>query len=209
MRHPVDTVRKIRELRKIGYSISELTSTFSLPKTTVWHYIQGVKIPPKYIKILRSRQGGSALRKLKNWEKATTEAKEIMSSNRKYECSLLAMLYWAEGNNKDFTFTNTNPAMIKIVVGILNKNFGIRIEDLLVTVRYFTGMNKNKCKNYWSETTGVPKKKLKMYYNDGGTRGRSEYGMCRLSVRKSAYLLKVVKSLITNISNNLPSSFNG
>ena len=52
-----------------------------------------------------------------------------------------------------------------------------------------------------------------MYYNDGQTRGKSPYGMCRLTVKRGGYILKLLKSMtslvIEEIDGNKPLSFNG
>ena len=114
------------------------------------------------------------------------------------------MLYWAEGDNKNnFSFVNTNASMIKLVIYILDKYLGVKRDRLLTTVRYFTGMNKNKCLEHWSQVTGVSKNHIRMYYNDGYHRGRTEFGMCRIGVKKSSYLFKLVRSLINGLVNEI------
>lgn len=210
MRHSTEITKKVCELRREGYSISELMALFSLPKTTVWHYIQGTKIQRKYIKIWRSKQGGSRIRSEQAWEKAMIEAENILSdSNRSYWGSVLAMLYWAEGNKKEFTFTNTNPEMLNLVIKILSKLFVVQRKDLIVTVRYFTGMDETSCRNHWSTITKCPPEQIRMRFNDGGTTGRSPFGICRLRIRKSGKIFKIIQCLIKKVPNNLPLSFNG
>lgn len=176
----------------------------SLPKTTIWHHIHKIKLSSAQIKQLRANQGGSRIRKELALQKAEKEALVLLSSNNKYLISLLAMLYWAEGDNKNaFSFVNTNADMIKIFIYILSVCFSIEKDQLMVTVRYFTGMNRIKCLEYWSKVTEVPKNQIKMYYNDGGSRGRTEFGMCRIAVRKGGYLFKLVRSLIKNITKEI------
>ena len=210
MHHSIETSKKVQELRKTGHSISELMALLSLPKTTVWHYIQGIKIQRKYIKKWRSKQGGSHKRSEEAWEKAMTEAESILSDqNRSYWASVLAMLYWAEGNKKEFTFTNTNPEMLDLVIRILSNLFETKRKDLIVTVRYFTGMDEKTCRNHWSNITGCPSDQIRMRLNDGGTTGRSPFGICRLRIRKSGNIFKIIQCLIKKVPNNLPLSFNG
>lgn len=196
--HSDATISNLKLLRRQGYSIHELMSKFSLPKTTVWHHVHKVKLSQKTIARLRSAGGRtSSARKKQALEKAEKEALKIINGDAKYDISLFAMLYWAEGNNKnDFSFVNTNADMIRLVVHILNKHLGVKRNQLLITVRYFTGMNRNKCLEHWSKVTGVPKNNIRMYYNDGYHRGRTEFGMCRIGVKKSSYLFKLVRSLI-------------
>lgn len=203
--HSDQTIDDLKSLRKQGYSIQELMGKFSLPKTTIWHHIHKIKLSPKIILRLRSAGGRtSSARKQQALERAEEEAVKIINSEHKYHVSLLAMLYWAEGDNKnDFSFVNTNADMIKLVIHILDKYLSIKKEQLLITVRYFTGMSKNGCLEHWSRVTGISKKNIRMYYNDGYNRGRTEFGMCRIGVRKSSYLFKLIGSLISGIVNEV------
>ena|SRR3989344_1508366 len=205
--HSDQTINRLKLFRQRGYSILELMSEFSLPKTTIWHHVHKIKLSPKTILKLRSAGGRTSnARKQRALEKATKEALVIIDSDLRYQVSLLAMLYWAEGDNKNnFSFVNTNADMIKLVIYILGECLGVKKDQLLITVRYFTGMNRSGCLEHWSRITGVPKNKIRMYYNDGGSRGRTEFGMCRIGVKKSSYLFKLIRALINKvISNNLP-----
>lgn len=205
--HSDQTITRLKLLRNKGRSIHEIMRELSLPKTTVWHHVQNIKLPTIITSRLRSAGGRSSkLRKEMAIEKAKEESLQYLGGHNKYFVSLIAMLYWAEGDNKNsFSFVNTNANMVKLFIRILEKFFGINNDRLLITVRYFTGMDKNKCVNFWSDVTGVPKKQIRTYYNDGGSRGRTEFGMCRVGVQKSGYLFKLMRSIIENISNNLPS----
>ena len=209
--HSIEKIKQIKELRKKGYSINALVRELSIPKTTIWHHIKGIKLPEEYIKSLRANQGGSRKRKEIALQKANEEALRILSSQKRYFAGLLSMLYWAEGHQKkEFTFTNTNPDMVKLFIGLLERCFEIKKDRFSITVRYFTGMDRNKCLEHWSEVTGVSKETIKMYYNDGQKRGRSSFGMCRLNVKRGSYPHKVVQALIRNITQDLmPPSFNG
>lgn len=202
--HSLEKIEQLKQLRREGHSIEGLVKILSIPKSTVWHHIQGIKLRKKYILKLKANQGGSRLKKERDLIKAKDEARILIHGKHKYLISLLAMLYWAEGDNKNaFSFVNTNAEMISMFMGILEKCFHINKKQLLITVRYFTGMNRNKCLRHWSKITKVPKKQINMYYNDGGKRGRTEFGMCRIAVKKSGYLFKVVRSLIVGISKEI------
>lgn len=203
--HSDQIINNLKLLRKKGYSIHELMDKFSLPKTTIWHHVHKIKLPPEIILRLRTAGGRtSSARKKLALEKAEKEASEIINSNLKYHVSILAMLYWAEGDNKNnFSFVNTNAGMIKLVIHILDKCLGVKRNQLLITVRYFTGMDQNKCLEHWSKVTGVSKNRIRMYYNDGYHRGRTEFGMCRIGVKKSSYLFKLVRSLINGLVNEI------
>ncbi len=203
-RHPIEQISRLKYLRKRGLSINELVRELKMPKTTIWHHVHTIKVSGKYAQILESKKStGGINRKRRALERAWEEAIAIASGPHKYFSSLLAMLYWAEGNKNDFTFTNTDPEMIKNYISILGKCFLIDTERLSVIIRYFTGMDKRKCLEYWSSVTKISPEKINMYYNDGGKRGRSPYGICRITVKKGGYLFKVVQFLIKIISKEI------
>lgn len=211
--HSITKIQKIKDLRESGYSINEIVATLHVPKTTVWHHIKGIKVKEEFLPVLKSKRGGSKKRRLKAVEKAISEAKEIFN-NKKIYASILSMLYWAEGNKKSCVFTNTDPQMIRIFINTMNKCFNINKDRYSVTIRYFTGMSKDLCLKYWSDQLEISKEYVKMYYNDGCTRGKSPYGMCRLTVKRGGYILKLLKSMISLVvaeigSINKPLSFNG
>lgn len=198
-KYPLEKIAQLKKMRKRGLSISELMTAFSMPKTTIWHHIHGIKLPEKYIANIKSRQGGSKVRSQNDWDRADKHAKEILKSVNKYPYSLLAMLYWAEGNKRDFIFTNTEGAMIKLFLHILKNYFGVEEKRLKLTIRIFSNLNKKVCIKYWSNMTGLSKNKFIIYLNDGGIKGKAKYGICRITIKRGGYLHKLTFSLINNI----------
>jgi hypothetical protein len=197
--HSTDKITKLRKLRRNGHSISELMEEFSMPKTTIWHHIHDIELLPEYIKLIKSRQGGSKIRSQNNWIKAEMSAREILNSKKRFHCSLLAMLYWAEGSKRGFVFTNTEGKMIKFFISILKKYFNINDDKIDLTIRIFSNLNRKECLKYWSDITGLPKGRFRIYLNDGGTKGKARYGICRLSVKRGGHLYKLTISIINNI----------
>ena len=43
-----------------------------------------------------------------------------------------------------------------------------------------------------------------MYYNDGGKRGKSPFGICRVTIKKGSFVLKIIYALIERIKENVP-----
>ena len=199
--HSNKKIAEIKKLRMHGFSIGDIIKKTSLPKTTIWHHIHTIKLSPKYVKLIRSKQGGSKVRSENEWNRADDEAKKILrvEGDRKFYASVLSMLYWAEGNKKEFIFTNTEGDMIKLFISILKKYFNIDNDRIILTIRIFSNLNQKNCLDYWSKITILPKNKFRIYLNDGGTRGKAEHGICRLSVKKSGYLFKLTISIINNI----------
>lgn len=197
--HSKEKIARLIRLRKRGHSINELVTLFQMSKTTIWYHIRSVKIPPLYQERIRARQGGSKIRKERDLLEAGKQSQFLLQGKDRYASSLLAMIYWAEGNKKSFVFTNTDPDMIKLFLHIIQKTFNISKDRIMITVRYFTGMNRSACLTHWAKATKLPKEVIKMYYNDGGNRGKSPFGICRVTIKKGGFTHKVIWSLIHQI----------
>lgn len=191
----MEKIKELKRLRKKGYSINELVIKLSVPKTTVWYHIHSTKILPKYLPILNAKRGGSAKLKQKNWERARVKAQELLKSPNKIFLIAIAMLYWGEGSKKVCEFINSDGKMIKLYLAVLRKAFNIPEKDIKPTMRIFTGMDKKECLNYWSRITKISKDKFLIRFNDGGKRGKTKYGMCRITIKKGSNILKLMHSL--------------
>ncbi len=193
--HSKEKLKELKELRKRGYSINELVTKLSIPKTTVWHHIRAVQVLPQYISLLKSKRGGSAKRTQENWKKARARAQGLLQGSRREFLIVLAMLYWREGSKKVCEFINSDGKMIKIYLTILRKILNIPEQDIRATMRISSGMNRAECLNYWSNITQIPKKKFVIRPNDGGIRGKARYGMCRITIKRGGNILKLIHSL--------------
>lgn len=197
--HSIEKIEEMKTLRRRGYSINELVEKLSVPKTTVWHHVHNVRILPKYALLWKSKRGGSAKRKQNNLKKAGERAEELLKGPDRELVVSIAMLYWAEGSKKVCEFINSDGRMIKLYLDILKNIFNIPNKGIKPTMRIFTGMDKKQCLNYWSQITGIPKKEFVIRFNDGGTKGKTKYGMCRITVKKGGNVLKLIRSLIEKI----------
>lgn len=193
--HSLEKIEELKKLRRKGYSINELATTLSIPKTTVWHHIHNIQVLPKYFKILNAKRGGSAKRAQKKWEKAQTTARKLLQGPNKDFLIAIAMLYWGEGSKKVCEFINSDGKMIKLYLVILRKVFSIPEKIIKPTMRIFSGMNKKECLNYWSSITKISKHRFLVRFNDGGKRGKTQYGMCRITIKKGNEVLKLIHSL--------------
>lgn len=171
----------------------------SMPKTTVWHNIKGVQLSPHHMAILKAKQGGSAKRKMVMTNKAEGLAHTILQSRYREAAIIMAMLYWAEGSKKSCQFINSDGNMIRIFLYTIKNILGIQKSGVQPTMRIFTGMDQELCLGYWSAATGIPKADFTIRLNDGGARGRTTYGMCRITVKKGSFPLKVIHALIKQI----------
>jgi len=202
--HSDEKINKLKEMRKSGCSIHQIMAELNLPKTTVWHHVQGIHLTKSQKIYIRSRQGGSKIRKEKAIIEADNFAIELLNSEYREKLVIISMLYWAEGHKKsNCEFTNTDGKMISVYLKIIRSVLKIPPEKIKITIRIFTGMNKNECLSYWSSITNVSEKLIKVRFNDGGSSGRTTYGMCRVTVLKGHSSLKLMHALINKISQDV------
>jgi len=197
--HSIEKIKELKKLREKGFSINELVVKFCIPKSTVWHHIHNIKVLPKYIPILKAKRGGSTKRKQRNLEEARKHAQELLRSSNRDLSIVIAMLYWGEGTKKRCEFINSDGRIIKSYLIVLRDVFNISEKFIKPIIRMYSGMEKKECLNYWSRITKIPKNKFIIRFNDGGTKGRTKYGMCRIKIKKGSNILKLIQSLINQI----------
>lgn len=197
--HSIEKIKELKKMRKRGFSIPELVEKFSIPKTTVWHHVHNIRILPKYLPILKAKRGGSTKRKQKNLEEARKKAQTLLQGHNRDVVIAIAMLYWGEGSKKRCEFINSDEKIIESYLVVLREVFNVPENDIKPIMRIFSGMKREECLNHWSRVTKIPRYKFIVRFNDGGTKGRTRYGMCRIVVRKGSNILKLIHSLIDQV----------
>jgi len=205
--HSDEKIKKLKELRRKGYSINELMSELSMPKTTVWHHIQKVTVYPEYVPILRAKIGGSRKRREKNLKIAEELAEKMINSPDREYLIVLTMLYWAEGCKKACEFINSDGRMVDLYVKIIVKIFGIPKERITPTIRIISSMDKKECLDYWAKITGLPKERFFVRINDGNKTSSTKHGMCRISIKKGSNTLKLILSLVQQFYDQFIKTF--
>lgn len=117
-----------------------------------------------------------------------------------------AMLYWAEGNKESFVFTNSDHRIIALFLRCMRGVYGVSEDRFSVTVRIFSGMDEEKCIVHWEGVTGIKRDRMKVRWNDGGTRTSSTFGILRITIKKGAYLLHQFKQLADLITDEYNDS---
>lgn len=195
-------IKQIKKLREKGCSLPEIVKIVRRGNSTVFKYIQDVKILPQYYNVWKEKQGGSKQRMLNEWSKAKINAQNIISFlNNKEKKIIAACLYWGEGAKADFSLSNTDPGLIKTFVHCM-ESFGMNKNDLRVTIRIYSDLDKNKAIKYWAKIIGIPKKQiLNINILHGKKSGKLKYGMCRIRITKGGPYLKLIKSIIELIKS--------
>lgn len=197
-------IEKIVRLRKTGHTISEIKKTVQRGNATIFRYSKNVLILPKYRNSWKMKQGGGRILAKKRWDAAQKKANSIIPSlNTKEKIIIAACLYWGEGTKKDFSLSNTDPALIQTFVTCL-RELGISLCDLRVTIRIYEDLDKQKAIEYWAAIIGIPKKNvLNVNILKGKKSGKLPYGMCRVRVTKGTEYLKLLQSAARTIARQL------
>ena len=171
--------------------------------STVHGYAKNVKVLPKYCAILQAKRSGSKNLSRKEWVIAEQKAAKLISGFSKQSKFLIAAaLYWGEGAKRDFSLSNTDPALIKVFVSCL-KEFGITKDKLRITLRIYEDLNKSSAIKFWSKIMGVSTKQISnVNILKGKKKGKLKYGMCRIRIAKGGRYLKLIQSIIKLIAVN-------
>jgi hypothetical protein len=197
-------INKIKDLRKTGHTLSEIKNITKRSNGTIWKYIEGTLILPKYQKLWKAKKGGSKARSNREWKEAKDKASKIIkqiSFNEKM--FILACLYWGEGSKAELNLINSDPSMIRVVISCL-KDLGVQNSELKVSLRLFEEINKKKAISFWTNTLSLPKGFIeKIDVIHGKKVGKLQYGMCRLRVKKGGKYFKLIISMIDLIRSRL------
>lgn len=135
--------------------------------------------------------------------KAQKKAKKLISTMSQEEKAVfLSALYWAEGNKKDFGFTNTDPEMIRVFVTGLEEIFQIPRDRLRASIRTYEDLDKDRCLRYWSKVVGIPPEQfVNVNVLKGKKSGKLPYGMCRIRIIKGADMLKYMTAIRNRVAD--------
>lgn len=193
----VNEINLIVSLRKSGYTLAEIKSRVPRGKSTIFKYIRDVKTSPKFEEVLQMKRKGSTNLSVNNWGKAQVKAKSILGNlSKRDKFLILAILYWGEGNKKEFNLINSDPSLVKVVFDTLIV-IGVPLDDIKVSLRLYSDLPKKRAIQFWIALLNIKTDKiLSVDVLDGKKRGKLAYGMCRLRIRKGGEYFKLMMSMI-------------
>jgi hypothetical protein len=209
MGYSQEIINQAKKLRSKGCSYPEISKLCKISKTTALRHCRGVKILPELFSRWKERQDTSSFRSFKRWDEAAKKAFELVPViDTSHKALIVASLYWAEGAKRDLSFSNTDPMMIKNFVNLLVELFGVKREDLKVSIRVYDDLDVKKCVQFWSDILKIRLfGKVSINKIIGKKEGKLKYGMCRIRIRRGDLihknLLSIVKRMDTLI--NQPS----
>ena len=172
IRWPNEVKNKAKELRANNYSYTDISKKLGIAKSTLHLWIKGVnydkeklnfnkklhleKIRPLAISAIKKKR---KQRRNKIYEQVQRDVDKILLfDNKDYLKSLLAMLYWAEGNKSRGTlgFANTDPMLALLYITLLRKCFHINEEKIRIRLHLHYYHPIKQTRKYWSDLLDVP-----------------------------------------------------
>ncbi len=205
-RIPLYEIDKIRQLRKAGHSLPEIKKIVGRGSGTVFRYAHGVSISPKFIKVLRIKQGGSKARSITHWEAARAQSERLIGRiTSRDKILVLAALYWGEGTKSELNIINSDSSLLRVFIVCLEE-LGIQKAKLRFSLRLFGDINKRQAKKFWAKELDVKAEDIRVSeLSKGKRKGKLPFGMCRIRLQKSGPYFKLIMSMIESIKSRLSS----
>lgn len=161
---------KAIKFRKLGKSYREIRQKVKVSKGTLSLWLRDIKLTPeqeKELYIERRRINAYRLAKF-NQQKRIERTKKIIGEARKetqkfFRTPLFLaglMLYWAEGDKSDknerVKFSNSDPAMIKLMMEWFRKICKVPEEKFRICLHIHKLHCRKDIHKYWSSLAGIP-----------------------------------------------------
>ncbi len=206
------------ELRKGGYSYSEIMKFSPVSKSTLSYWFRDIKLSePQLARLKKKRieaaQKGSKTKILKTAkaieEIQKTSAKDIGKISKRELWLMGVILYWRERlmnrNDSDLKkgvrFTSSDPHLVKLFLKWLVDAGGIKKEEINFDI-FIEKNSKNlldSAVSYWADTTGFLKGNFSRYYVLKG----SKKSLLRIRVKASSMLARQISGWVIGISQTL------
>lgn len=175
---PTESKRLAIDLRKKGYSYSEIGNFVSVPKSTLGAWLKKIKLTPlereriRQKRIFGSRRGGEQkiIHTRERIEKIQKNSEQQVKEISERELWLLGiMLYWRERFQKEQNeggrdlrkgvhLTSSDPSLIRLFLRWLFRIGHLRKEEIYFDI-FLQGISDEEQKqilDYWARITGYP-----------------------------------------------------
>jgi len=161
------------KLRRKGNSYNKISKDLNIPKSTLVCWFSKLNWSLEIKKELERKAAYNSRRRLikyvrekqKEWEKWRESFREDARNkfpnfinNPLFVTGL--NLYWGEGDSKlengIVRLVNTDCRMVSLFVKFLKNFCEIPQEKILAAMTLYPDLNEEKCKNFWSESIGIP-----------------------------------------------------
>ena len=214
------------DLRKRGYSYSEIKDQISVPKSTLSSWFKDLELTESQTQKLKERQIRIAKENLKKRILKTSQEiewiresamKDIKKISKRELWLMGIVLYWRErfllGHDDDLKkglrFTSSDPNLIKLFLKWLKEIGKIKNEEITFDI-FIQEKDKDSIDNivkYWSQLTDYPREEFKhIYFHKSRLRKtkknilkKSQFGLLRIRVRASSMLARQISGWVKGI----------
>lgn len=212
---------KAVELRKRGFSYSEILKKVPVAKSTLSLWLKSVGLAKDQKQRMTEKRIAGALRGAKARKdqriRITKEIKdkarrEVKRIDEKDLWLIGIALYWAEGSKEkesgkgsEIKFSNSDPKMILLFLKWLKKSFSMNNSELVYELYLHETANIENSQKYWSDILSIQKEKIRTYLKKNKIKtirkntGDNYYGLIRITVNKSFNLNRVIAGWIEGI----------
>ena len=168
----VNERNKAVELRKRGKTFGEILREISVSRGSLSYWLRDITLTPEQSERIKykNEQIKEKFIKFNELRKDKSQQdKSIIISNAIKEIDVLSArelklmgiaLYWAEGYKgpacKGVEFTNTDPAMIKLMMRWFREVCGVRESKFRIRLQVYNEKNVDKIIDFWAKNTGIP-----------------------------------------------------
>ena len=161
------------KLRREGKSYSKISKELNVSKGTLSGWFSSINWSKSIKSELTRKANYIARKRLRSYnkkqkifwetwrEQARQQARDSFSKLKSNPLFISGiMIYWGEGDSKiensNVRISNTNPNMIRLFNLFLRVICEVPKEKIKMAMILYPDLNENKCKNFWSETSGIP-----------------------------------------------------
>ena len=187
-----------------GVPFTKIANKLDVSKSTLHYWLRGLDHPEKLTKLGKQKYGyllrynnerGMAKKRRRELTKITLEVSKEVDCYHKlfssdYYKSMLAVLYWAEGNKAKgntrrapLGFTNTNPKICKLFVELLRECYSVDESRFKVHLYLHYYHNQERTRQYWSNLLRIPENQFAKIRLKRRSRNRfraNHYGICSI-----------------------------
>lgn len=201
--------QKAVEFRKKGHTLREIADSLGVSKSSVSLWVRNVGLSSSAMarisrKRIEARERSSETRRtrtrrlLANAQCAAEEAVSQVRLTSQGNRILCSMIYWCEGtksrNDRECSFTNSDPLLIKTFLSLLRSGFEIEERRLRICMHLHSYHDESEQMEFWSAVTGVPHHQFIQSYKkeNGGTNIKDGYPGC---IQVRYYDVRVARQL--------------
>ena len=203
---------RARELRRMGWSYSEIVNELGVAKSSVSNWCSDIKLLPKQHNAIQER----ALEKMAASTGPETNRKNALKQRRQYQAAgrekaregrflhvVGCMLYWAEGAKtvrNRIHFANSDEQMLMLFVRFLREELHVPEDKLKVQIHCYARDNVEECRieDYWLNLLGLRRDTLyetQVLNGSSKRHNRLENGVCTITVHSTEVLMHILGAI--------------